>query len=158
MADLPKRKNAPRLPGYDYCGPNIYFVTCTTHLRKPIFLNKRTVDTVIPVINDVSERMGFDILVFCFMPDHLHLLLGGQQNSDLRGHVKAFKQASAYSFKREFNETLWQRSYYEHVLRREETVEDIARYILNNPVRAGLVEDFRQYPYSGSSLFDIQEL
>ena len=97
-------------------------------------------------------------MVFCFMPDHLHLLLGGKENSDLNVYMKAFKQASAYSFKKEFNEILWQRSYYEHILRREETVEDISRYILNNPVRAGLVEDFRQYPYSGSSLFDIKEL
>ena len=156
MADLIKRKKAPRLPDYDYCGPNIYFITCITYLRKPIFLNKRPVDILTPVINDAGVKYGFDTLVFCFMPDHLHLLLGGQENSDLKDYMKAFKQASAYSFKKEFCDALWQRSYYEHVLRREEAVEDIARYILNNPVRAGLVQDFRQYPYSGSSLFDIK--
>jgi len=92
------------------------------------------------------------------MPDHVHLLLGGQENSDLRNYIKAFKQVSAYSFKKEFNDILWQRSYYEHVLRRDEDVEDIALYILNNPVRAGIVQDFKQYPYSGSSLIDIKEM
>ena len=113
---------------------------------------------MIPVINASCDRFGFDILVFCFMPDHLHLLLGGQEKSDLKGYMKAFKQASAYVIKKEVNETLWQRSYYEHVLRRDEAVEDIARYILNNPFRAGLVEDFKQYPHLGSSLFDISEM
>ena len=121
-------------------------------------MNKRPVDMVIPVINDSCDRFGFNLLVFCFMPDHLHLLLGGQESSDLKDYMKVFKQVSAHSFKKEFNEILWQRSYYEHVLRRDEAVEDIALYILDNPVRAGMVQDFRQYPYSGSSLFDINEL
>jgi len=92
------------------------------------------------------------------MPDHLHLLLGGQENSDLRDYMKTFKQVSAHNYRKDFNETLWQRSYYEHVLRRDGAIEDIAQYILNNPVRAGMVQDLKQYPYSGSSLFDINEL
>jgi len=158
MADLIKRKNAPRLSHFDYCGPNIYFVTCTTHLREPIFLNSRPVDMVLSITNDAGEKYGFITLVFCFMPDHLHLLLGGRENSDLKDYIKAFKQVSAYSYKKEFNNTLWQRSYYEHVLRGDEDVRDSALYILNNPVRAGMVQDFRQYPYSGSSLFDIKEV
>jgi len=91
------------------------------------------------------------------MPDHLHLLMGGRDRSDLREFMKDFKQVSAYNYKKEFNETLWQRSYHEHVLRCEEAVEDIAEYILNNPVRAGLVQDLRQYPYSGSSVFNIKQ-
>jgi len=116
------------------------------------------VDIVIPVINVSCSKLDFNVLVYCFMPDHLHLLVGGQENSDLKDYMKAFKQASAYSFKKEFNEPLWQRSYYEHVLRRDEAIGEIARYILNNPVRAGMVQDFRQYPHSGSSLFDIKEM
>jgi REP element-mobilizing transposase RayT len=113
---------------------------------------------VTPVINDTGVKYDFITLVFCFMPDHLHLLLGGQENSDLSDYMKAFKQVSAYSYKQEFNDTLWQRSYYEHVLRGDEDVRNSALYILNNPVRAGIVQDFRQYPYSGSSLFDIKEM
>lgn len=45
---------------------------------------------------------------------------------------------------------LWQRSFYDHALRREETLSDVARYIWHNPVRAGLVMRARDYPWSGS--------
>lgn len=44
---------------------------------------------------------------------------------------------------------LWQQSYYDHVARREEDVMAVCRYILDNPVRKGLVEDADAWPYSG---------
>lgn len=123
-----------------------------------MFLNNLSVDIVLPVINDTGNRYGFNTLVYCFMPDHLHLLLAGQDKSNLRDNMKAFKQISAYNYNKEYNQMLWQRSYHEHVLRSDEAVDDVARYILNNPVRAGMVQDFKQYPYSGSSVFDIEEM
>ena len=65
---------------------------------------------------------GFTDIVHCFMPDHLHMLLGAKQESRLKDYMKAFKQRSAFSFKQEFGRILWQRSYYERVLRRDEEV------------------------------------
>jgi len=44
----------------------------------------------------------------------------------------------------------WQKSFYEHILRKEELLDKVALYIWNNPVRKNIVEDFRKYPYSGS--------
>jgi len=126
--------------------------------RNPYFLNEIFVNMIIPLINNSSEKFEFTLYVYCFMPDHLHLLLSGQEHSNLKDFMRDFKQKSAYIFRKKTGEMLWQRSYYEHVLRRDESVEEVTRYILNNPVRAGLVQDFRQYPYSGSSLFDINTL
>ena len=48
-------------------------------------------------------------------------------------------------------------NYYEHVLRNDEDVKSIARYILENPVRKKLANDFTNYPFSGSLMFDIKE-
>jgi len=158
MTDLIKRKNSPRLPHFDYTGSHIYFVTCTTLLRKPYFLNKTCVDIVMPVINGSTDKSGFTIYVYCFMPDHLHLLLCGREHSNLRDFMRDFKQKSAYAFRKKSGDILWQRSYYEHVLRRDEDAKEVARYILNNPVRAGFVQDFQNYPYAGSSLFDLKNL
>jgi len=83
------------------------------------------------------------------MPDHVHLLIAGQEGSSLRDFARHFKQISGYKFKRERGVSLWQISYYDHVLRREEDVEQIAAYIWDNPVRAGLVEERVGHAFSG---------
>ncbi len=46
---------------------------------------------------------------------------------------------------------LWQKSYYDHVLRHDENLAHVVRYVLENPVRAGLVESFDEYPYAWSA-------
>ncbi len=63
--------------------------------------------------------------------------------------MQRFKQVTGYGFKRRLGQPLWQRSYYDHVLRGEEDTEDVAEYIWNNPVRAGLVTDRDSYPFWG---------
>ncbi|MCC7210600.1 MAG: hypothetical protein IT451_02000 [Candidatus Brocadia sp.] len=49
----------------------------------------------------------------------------------------------------------WQTSFYDHFLRKEEDVRDTVMYVLNNPVRKGLVAEWREYPYSGSFVYDV---
>ena len=150
-----KRKNSLRLPDFDYCGPFTYFVTCSTYKREQYFLVRRPVHMLLNLMRETGLTYGFTESVYCFMPDHLHMLLEGKQDSKLQDYMKIFKQTSALSFKREFNKILWQRSYYERILRRDENLENVALYILNNPVRAGIVDDFIKYPYLGSSTFDL---
>ncbi|SRR5258705_9667514 len=60
--------------------------------------------------------------------------------ADFREFVRVFTQRSAFHWKRENASTLWQRSYFEHVLRDKEDTIGVARYILENPVRAGFAE------------------
>jgi REP element-mobilizing transposase RayT len=85
------------------------------------------------------------------MPDHLHLLVVGEDDqSNLKKFISLFKQKSGYRFKRNYHEDLWHISYYDHALRKEEDIEKVASYILQNPVRKGLVSDLREYLFSGS--------
>jgi len=101
-------------------------------------------------MDDCCRKDGFVIHVYCFMPDHLHLLLQGQaRESELKKCIPYFKQLSGYRFKQKYDKNLWQPSYYDHVLRKDEDLHAVAQYILLNPVRAGLVDDYRDYPYSG---------
>jgi hypothetical protein len=53
---------------------------------------------------------------------------------------------------------LWQPQYYDHVLRDEEDTLRVARYIIVNPVRAGLVTSPRDYPFSGSDVMPLETL
>jgi REP element-mobilizing transposase RayT len=85
------------------------------------------------------------------MPDHLHILLSlnNVYKKNLHSWVSAFKRYTTRSAKRGFGiHRLWQKNYYEHIIRKEESLIKIAEYIINNPVRKGLVTDWREYPYS----------
>ncbi len=110
------------------------------------------------IIQQVASQFRFAIIAYCFMPDHLHLLLAGDETSSLKDFMKIFKQRSGFYFKQERNAPLWQPSYYDHILRQEESLKEVARYIFENPVRKGLVDDYRAYPFLGSMVFDPSEL
>ena len=147
---FPKR---PRLRGFDYCGTHAYFITILTKDRIVHFKEVEVVSHLINLLLETAKSEGFDVSSYCFMPDHLHLLVMGiYDKSNLRRFMSVFKQKSGYWFKKNYNEDLWHISYYDHVLRKEESMEEVAFYILGNPVRKGLVSDFREYPFSRSFL------
>ncbi len=93
------------------------------------------------------------------MPEHLHLLVEGlRADADLKTFVARAKQFSGYYFKRETGRRLWQRYGYERVLRAEETTLSVIRYIVENPVRAGLTNDVASYPFWGSEVYSREQL
>ena len=89
------------------------------------------------------------------MPDHIHFLCEGLlDTSDLVRFVNAFKQRTAYEFRKTHASRLWQMRYYDHILRPKEVIEDVACYIWWNPVRKGLCGGPHLYPLSGSQTID----
>ncbi|MDO8689248.1 MAG: transposase [Dehalococcoidia bacterium] len=87
----------------------------------------------------------------CLMPDHLHLALSPiPGRGDIPHLLQGFKSyTTRLAWKHELQGVLWQRRYYDHVARREKDAAAICRYILENPVRKGLVTDAAAWPYSG---------
>lgn len=143
---FPKR---PRLKDFDYIGTYAYFVTILTKDRGTYLKEVEVVDSLIGILVEKARSERFSVLAYCFMPDHLHLLVSGEDdNSNLKKFISLFKQKSGYWFKKNYNKNLWHISYYDHILRKEESIENVALYILENPVRKGLVSDFREYPFS----------
>ena len=59
--------------------------------------------------------------------------------------------------RKNYSESRWQKDYYDHVLRKEDNLDIHIKYILNNPVRAGLVEYWKQYPYKGSTIYELSK-
>lgn len=93
------------------------------------------------------------------MPDHLHLLAEGREaGSDFTKFVSEAKQRSAYASRPWVRGRVWQEGYFERVLRDDEQTFDVARYIVQNPVRAGLVTSPMEYPFLGSDTLSIREL
>lgn len=110
-------------------------------------------DVCIRVV-DAASACAFDLLVYTVMPDHLHILAGGtSENADALAFVKRLKQTTSYNFIRHGGgRRLWQQSFFDHVLRRDENAMAIARYIVENPVRAGLCESAEDWVYTGGTL------
>jgi len=140
---------------FDYRGPFAYHVVLLTQARAPRFANRSLARRCIEHLKRTTDRLGFRLLAFCFMPDHLHaLVLGRHDAADLIQFVQRFKQATAFDFKRETGLRLWQQSFYDRALRIEEDLADIAAYILSNPVRSGLIAELSDYPLSGGEYFE----
>jgi putative transposase len=134
-------------------------LTLATASRRPLFADERLTRFCVAELRRVSSALGFVVYVYCFMPDHLHLLAGAEGDKDLIDFVKCFKQRTGYWFKHGYQgglkaspTGLWQRSYHDHILRSEESIEVVTNYILGNPVAAGLVTEASEYAYSGSFL------
>jgi len=97
---------------------------------------------VVETLKKSVKLYGYRLLCFCLMPNHLHILIqAGESPKDLRNLVRGFKSFSSKSTRKR----LWQRSFYEHVLRKEENVVEVARYVLDNPIRKQIVEEYKEY-------------
>ena len=152
-------RHPQHLKAFDYVGEYRYFLTFCTCYRHPIFTAPKAVDAVRTQILRAATEESFDVIAYCFMPDHMHLLISGSlPTSDCLRYIARAKQYSGFYYQKQFGERLWQRYGFEHVLRAEEDTFKVARYILENPIRAGLVSSIRDYPYIGSSCYSIEQL
>ncbi|MDH4223745.1 MAG: transposase [candidate division Zixibacteria bacterium] len=134
-------------------------MTFVTYGSMLYFEDDRYVESCIAFLKDLSLSYNFNVLVYCFMPDHLHLLIEGkEENSNLRKFISMFKQRTNFHFKKKEGNPLWQKDYYEHVLRKNEDTIQVMKYILNNPVRKGMVAEYRDYPFLGSLVYDLKEV
>jgi REP element-mobilizing transposase RayT len=91
------------------------------------------------------------------MPDHVHLLVYGTSlDADLRALVVHFKKLTGFEYSQRAGRRLWQAGYHDRVLRDDESTEAVARYVLENPVRAGLAREIGEYPHAGSDMYDAK--
>ena len=148
-----------RLASFSYVGTHRYSLTFCTDRREPVFILEARVELVREQILRASREERFAVIAYCFMPDHVHLLVHGQtEDADLRRFVSLAKQRSGYCYAQKLGARLWQRYGYERVLRESEPTSGVARYILENPVRARLVERVEDYPFLGSFEYTRHEL
>jgi putative transposase len=140
---------------FDYRGSsNIYYVTICAFNGKKLFRHEGVAKTI---VDELNFRQGaskeIKLYCYCLMPDHLHLLLSLSEDyqRSLQNWVAAFKRYNARIVNLLYEiSPLWQKNFYEHVVRKDESLFQITEYILNNPVRKGLVSNRQDYPYSGT--------
>ena len=148
-----------RLDANSYRGFRPYFLTIGTRARVQLFTDPAVVSLVVSQFLQAAATEGFALTAYCFMPDHVHLIVVGRlATSELARFVHLAKQRSGFLFKRAFGRPLWQESFYERVIRGSDDLAEYVAYTINNPVRAGLVSDPVDYPFWGSENYSRHEL
>ena len=149
------KRRSLRLPGFDYRQSRAYHLTWGTYRRRCLLTAPPLARGVIDLVEEEALRTQMILFAYCLMPDHVHLLVCPEIHGSLVSFVQGFKSRTTRAYwSTGGTGRLWQRGFYDHILRQDEDTEQAARYILANPVRAGLVEDITQYPFSGSLVFD----
>jgi len=93
------------------------------------------------------------------MPNHVHLLVHAKsERADFPAFMKHFKQLTGFAYKHQTRQRLWQIGYHDRILRDDESIETVARYIIENPIRAGLTTALGEYPYAWSDVYDLAAL
>ena len=129
--------------------PPISFVTiCTIHRRKIPDLEKahRVFETY---IRRVRDEFGVAIGGYVIMLDHMHLFVRGGEEFRLAQWVNGLKRAISVVLIGANETPLWQPGFFDHVLRNDESYGQKSDYVRENPVRAGLVSRWDQWPYQG---------
>ena len=144
-----------------YVANAIYFVTAVTRDRRPIFAQASNLALLRQVLHAVQKLHPFHMHAYAFLPDHLHLLIYVPETTN----ISKVMQSLQWNYTREYKAahglaesvSLWQRGYWDHVIRNERGFDRHLSYIHYNPVKHGLVEhpadyaetSFREYVKRG---------
>jgi len=129
-----------RLDAEAYSEPGrICSVTIAVQGRRPIFSSAAMAEAAVRVIQRHADARAVPLWAYCVMPDHIHLVLEASESCDIVtfvGQVKSLIQREAWQLG--LNGKFWQQRFWDHFLRKDEAVETVVEYVLQNPVRAGL--------------------
>jgi putative transposase len=148
ISDMNKRRKNIRLEKETYQDSSqVFSLTICTRDRQPLFLNLTWAKIVLDSLKTGPFGQKTKRYAYCLMPDHLHILIACC-DGNLVDLVNRWKSYTANLLrKNRAKGPCWQRGFYDHALRREEDIQRTAEYIVNNPVRAGLVEKSNDYPF-----------
>ena len=148
-----------RLPGILYNELCAYFVTSVTRDRIKAFDLNDFGPIVVRALIEIAARFQFAVTVYCVMPDHVHFIVTAiSEGAEFQKMVANWKQRTGYAWSLRHKQRLWQHGYFERVLREKDDPLSLARYIIENPVRARLVEHPMEYPLSGSTEHSMEEI
>ncbi|HKY05831.1 MAG TPA: transposase [Blastocatellia bacterium] len=144
------RRNSLRLSCFNYSSQRIYFTTLVVLDRRNLFHDPLLARTTINCLEDLRQKMRFNLYRYCLMPDHLHALIGiGESGKTLGVVVGTFKSLSTRLYWQRYEGRLWQRQFFDHIIRNEHDFNETLSYIELNPVRNGLVIRPEEWPYTG---------
>lgn len=120
-----------------------YFITVLTHHRRPLFDNDANIELLRATMRRARDYHPFTMHAYTFLPDHLHLLIFVPETTSISKLLQSIQRNFTRNFKhaRHINEPtqLWQRGFWDHVIRDEHDFANHLDYIHFNPVKHGYV-------------------
>ena len=140
-----------RLPKEFYKGEvSVAFTLCLKGDVKE-FIKPEIVSIFTNILASVVKKAGGIVPIYCFMPDHQHLIITGIRNdSDIWKAIVRYKQRTGFWMSTNNPGIKWQKDFYDHVIKTNKDIAVQARYILDNPVRRGLAQSWQDYSFKGS--------
>jgi len=135
----------------------IYFITMCTKDRRPVLARDEVTEILIEEWRAAHERHGWAVGRYVIMPDHVHFFcrpeLDATKLSEFIGAWKSWTSRKIHALVEPRSATaataLWQREFFDHVLRSDESYREKWNYVFDNPVRAGLVSTTQEWKYAG---------
>ncbi len=150
---MPPQRKSPRVQGYDYSQPGFYFVTICSRDRKCVFgtvgLEYVKLSELGALVSSCWSELptwfpSVALYEYVVMPNHFHGIVEIIESKHaLKDIVGSFKSAVTRRARERGlieREDLWQRKYYDHVIRSERALTNIREYIRNNPIKWHLDE------------------
>jgi putative transposase len=130
--------------------PRSYLVTFCVKDRQPVFSERRNAHSACHAILRCRTQNLYHLYAYCVMPDHVHLAIRlADKGMHISRVVGVLKSAILYDVRQWVIGFRWQRGFHDRLVRKGDVSTDIIRYVLQNPMRAGLVRADEQYPYAG---------
>jgi putative transposase len=128
----------------------VFFATTKTSMARRLLQSERNAMLLIDVLRSIVAAGNFQLHDFVIMPDHLHLLMTLPREIAIEKAMQLIKGGFSYRLKKEFGHQgeIWQRGFSEVRISDEQSFLQHREYIVQNPVKAGLVVTAEQYPYS----------
>ena len=146
----PKRKPIRLAPDAYHRTATWYFVTICCRNKQPFFRTNSRRDLVVEALEATVNLYHVEVAAYTVMPNHLHLICSAGPKG-LISFVRGFKLGVTTLFRQRLKRmSPWQRSFFDHKIRHDESMRQKCRYVWANPVRAGLVSKAEQYRWSGS--------
>ncbi len=163
---MPTHKHLPHLARIWISNP-IYFITTSTYQRKPILANDKVAKILIDEWTNALELHGWIVGRYVIMPDHVHFFSSFSDNmadhskKDLSGFMQQWKQWTSKRILRDSHDSektllppIWQKEFFDHLLRSEENYIQKWEYVRQNPVRKNLVQKVEDWWWQGE-IFDL---
>jgi REP element-mobilizing transposase RayT len=152
-----KHRQKIRLDSKIYRTPDLpCFITIATKGKQAIFSHQNLAENFVALLRTLCKENNIPLYAYCIMPDHVHFLLSASETKGIIEFVREIKSRSTkLAWQDGYRGTIWQRSFYDHFLRRDEDCMLVANYIVHNPMRNGIVEHWEDYPFSGSLVYDL---
>jgi REP element-mobilizing transposase RayT len=138
---------------FDYHTHRKEFLDYDLYLAKidsPQWLAQNNVSKIVNDTLKYHENLKYILYAYCIMPNHLHILLQPMKGNSLSSIMHSIKSYTAHKMKGIINcgEHFWQNENYDHTIRNTDDFENTLNYIIENPVKAGLVENWEDWKWT----------